>query len=491
MALFGFGKSSSESVSEPKKDAKQPPAAGYSPEKAAKFFEHARNRHETESFDYAMQLWLNGLKQDPLSMEGLTGFFNTAATFLNKGGKGVPKDVLKAITGDKSQVEKYLVSLLEWGCDPTNPSCAVRAAVNAADLGLREPGAWIAQRAFNFAANDKRPRKDLLVQLMGAASKIEAYELAVRAGDAAIAMDRSDAKLASEVRNMSAQATMTKGGYEKTGESGGFRSNVRDAAKQTRLEAEDRIAKTEETLDALLAAAKTDYEARPDDKPAIMKYVKYLLEKGRPEDELAAVDLLNMSYERFKEYRFKQLAGDLRIRQAKRKIAEAEKSGEADTMVAAKRGLLEVESAEFQERVAQYPSDLTLKFEYGKRLQESDRHEEAIAQFQESKIDTRLRAKSLYYLGVSFGAIDFNDEAIDTFRAALDLGGEQDENTKMALRYGLMLALMGRAAEQRSLGDAEEAGKLASSIAIQQINYRDIRAKREELKALTAKLRGA
>lgn len=494
LALFGFGKSSAENVGEAKKDAK-PSVTEYSPEKAAKFFEHARNRHETESYNYAMQLWLDGLKQHPLSMEGLKGFFETARQYLEKGGKGVPRDVAKAINGGKSQIEKYLLSLLEWGCDPANSAAAVRAAVNAAELGLREPAVWIAERALKFAANDRRPRKDLLVQLMTACAKIEAYELAVRAGDAAVRLDPSDAKLAAEVRNMSAQATMTRGGYEKTGESGGFMSNVRDAAKQTRLEAEDRIAKTEETLDGLLAAAKTDYEARPEDKPSIQKYVKYLLERGRPEDEATAVGLLLESYEKFKEYRFKQAAGRVRIQQARRKIAELEKAAQTDEgakerMVAARRALLDVETSEYQEQVAAYPTDLGLKFEYGKRLQESGRHEEAIAQFQESKVDVRLRAKSLYHLGVSFGAIDFNDEAIDTFRAALDLGGEQDENTKMALRYGLMASLMGRAAEQRSLADAEEAGKLASSIAIQQINYRDIRAKREELKALTAKLRG-
>jgi tetratricopeptide (TPR) repeat protein len=423
-------------------------------------------------------------------MEGLQGFFATAAAYLNKGGKGAPREVARAFNGGKSELEKYLISLLEWGTEPNNAAAAVRATVNAAALGLQEPGQWIGERALKFAVGDKRPRKDLLVQLMQAASKLGAFELAVRAGDAAVRLDPSDAKLGSEVRNMSAQATMTRGGYEKTGEQGGFRSNVRDAAKQTRLEAEDRIAKTEETLESLLDAAKVDYEARPDDKPSIMKYVKYLIERGRTEDEVKAIELLLGSFERFNEYRFKESAGELRIRQAKRRVAEAEKAGDADALGAARRGLLETETAEFAERVAAYPTDLTRKFEYGKRLQESGKHEEAIGQFQQSKTDTRLRAKSLYHLGVSFGAIDFNDEAIDTFRAALELGGEQDEKTKMALRYGLMLALMGRAAEQRSLSDAEEAGKLASSIAIQEIGYRDIRAKREELKALTAKLRG-
>ncbi len=493
MPLFGFGKSSGDNGDDAKKDQKPSPTS-YSPEKAAKFFEHARNRHETESFNYAMQLWLDGLRQHPLSMEGLTGFFNTAAAYLNKGGKGVPKDVVKAIGGGKGDIDKYLLSLLEWGCEPSNPAAAVRAASNAAAIGLREPGAWIAERALKFVVNDKRPRKDLLVTLMAACSKIEAFELAVRAGDAAVRLDPTDAKLGAEVRNMSAQATMTRGGYEKTGEQGGFRSNVRDLAKQARLEAEERIVKTEETLDGLLIAAKADYERRPDDKPAIQKYVKYLLERARPEDETQAVELLIASYQKFNEYRFKQLAGDLRIRQARRRVSEADKTGDPAAIASAKAALLEIETAEYAERVREYPTDLNIKFEFGKRLQESGRHEEAIAQFQESKTDVRLRARSLYHLGMSFSAIDFNDEAIDTFRAALDLGGaagaEQDENTKMALRYGLMSSLMSRAAEQKSLADAEEAAKLASSIAIQQINYRDIRAKRDELKALTARLRG-
>jgi hypothetical protein len=489
LPLFGFGKSSSESAADTKKDAK-PTVTEYSPDKAAKFFDHARNRHETESFDYAMQLWLDGLKQHPLSMEGLQGFFATAAAYLNKGGKGVPRQVVKAIGGGKSDIEKYLMSLLEWGCEPTNAGAAVRALTNAANLGLREPATWIGERAFKFAVNDKRPRKELLVQIMQAAAKIEAFDLAVRAGDSAIKLDPTDAKLGLEVRNMSAQATMNRGGYEKTGEQGGFRSNVRDLAKQARLEAEDKVSKTEETLEGLLAAAKTEYESRPDDKPSIIKYVERLIERGRPEDEAKAAEILSAAYERFHEYRFKERLGDLRIRQARRKVAEQEKGSDPAALATARRALLEVEAAEYSDRVAAYPTDLNKKFTFGQRLQELGRHEEAIAQFQESKIDVRLRARSLYHLGLSFGAIDFNEEAIDTFRAALDLGGEQDESTKMSLRYGLMAALMARAAEQRSLPDAEEAGKLASSIAIQQINYRDIRAKREELKALTAKLRG-
>jgi hypothetical protein len=45
--------------------------------------------------------------------------------------------------------------------------------------------------------------------------------------------------------------------------------------------------------------------------------------------------------------------------------------------------------------------------------------------------------------------------------------------------------------DQNDLANAEEAYKIASSIAIQNISYRDIRARREEIKQLAAKLKQA
>jgi hypothetical protein len=52
-----------------------------------------------------------------------------------------------------------------------------------------------------------------------------------------------------------------------------------------------------------------------------------------------------------------------------------------------------------------------------------------------------------------------------------------------------MTALETKSGTDKDLALAEEADKLASSIAIQQINYRDIRARRESIKKLIAELK--
>ncbi len=83
-----------------------------------------------------------------------------------------------------------------------------------------------------------------------------------------------------------------------------------------------------------------------------------------------------------------------------------------------------------------------------------------------------------------------NDEAIETLRQAQGMQLAGDESTEMELKYGLMEALLARAKEQSSLADAEEASSLASQIVIKNMSYKEVRARRDEAKALIAKLKG-
>jgi tetratricopeptide (TPR) repeat protein len=470
------------------------PAFEFSPEKAKRFFDHARTVHEATNYEYAMTSWLSGLRQDPGSMEGVEGFFRSAAAWLGADPKrkGPSRELARTFAG-KTPVERYLTALLEWGCNPTDSSLGVRATIAAAELGLAKPTVWIGERALALVGKDRRPRKDAFLQLMQAFSKVGAFELAVQAGEGACRVDPQDGKLQAEVRNMSAQATMSKGGFDQTGQVGGFRANIRDAEKQRRLEEEERLVKTEETLDRLIEHAKADYEARPGDKPTIRKYAERLLERGTPEDEETAHSVLMKAYETTREFAFRQAAGQIRLRQARRRVNKlaAESNGEASAAVeAARKEYLALELEELKLRVENYPTDLGLKFELGKRLFDLGQYEEAIGLFQEAKAEVKNRSKVLSYLGQAFYQIQFYDGAVETFRQALEGLPAGEQELAMELKYGLMVALQGRAEESGSLEDAEEAHKLVSQIAIQQFNYRDVRQRRETLKALVAKLKG-
>jgi hypothetical protein len=133
-----------------------------------------------------------------------------------------------------------------------------------------------------------------------------------------------------------------------------------------------------------------------------------------------------------------------------------------------------------------------LRFELGKRYFDLERYEDSIGMFQDAKNDAKIRVQALHLLAQSFQRIDWVDEAVSTFRQAREVHTTDGDEMGMNLQYGLMTALQSKAEKDRELSAAEEADRLASAIAIQQINFRDIRLRREAIKKLVAELkRGA
>lgn len=508
MAIFGKKKDETkpgEATPEPgdKPAAEKPTGLHIAPDKAKVFFDRARTIHESTNYPYAIQLWLRGLRLDPGNLEALEGFFLSIASFLGSGGKKLEREVTTAATEGRGELPAFLSAILEWGLKPTDPSLAVRATEAAAKLSnppspdMGETTHWIGERAMGAVAREKKPRKDHYVRLMKSLGKVGAYDLAVESGERAAQQDPSDGGLAVDVRNMAAQMTMSRGGFEQSGQAGGFRANIRDEQKQRQLERADRVVKTEEDLDELIRVAAEDLRARPDDVHAINVYAKRLIERGRPEDEQAAYGVLIKAYEKSKQFRFRQLAGEIRLRRARRRLGEIKSRAEASPDEAALREKYEsatkevakLEAEELRLCVENYPTDLGFKYELGRLSFEQRDFEQAIALLQESQGDARRRVPSLILLGRSFEAIGWLDEAIATFRQAIDAHRIPDDDTGMDLRYGLMTALQGKAEESRDLAAAEEAEKIAASIAIQQISFRDIRQRRDALKKLLADLR--
>lgn len=505
MGLFGKKKddapqaASSGGTTKPSSDG--PVATGGfepEPEKALRFFERAKTVHQTGSHEYAMQLWLQGLRFDPGSMNGLEGYFQSATQHAEKSGGKVSRETAKVFDG-KTPVEKFLLTLLAWSMKIKDASLAVKSTEGAAALDLAETAFWIGERALVLSRAEAKPRKENFTRLMEAFAKVGAYDKAAEAGDSAMKVDPADGELSNRVRNMSAQSTMAKGGFDQTGKAGGFRANIRDLDKQRALEDADRIVKTEETIDRLIATSKLAYEQRPGDLPVITQYAKHLRERGRPEDEETAYRVLEQAYQETKQFRFRQEMGELRLRRAARAVRKHREAAEASpenaeliekaNQATAQYRKMEIE--EYKLRVDAYPTDLGLKYELGRKYFSAGEYEDAIALLQEAQSDPKIRGVVRGMLAECFLKIGWLDEAIQTYRDAIDIQGDMGSPENMLnLRYGLVVALQEKATKERDPGAASEGFKLASTIAIQQISYRDVRARREALKALIAELGG-
>lgn len=471
----------------------------YSPEKAELFFKHARTAQDTGQFEYAMQNWLNGLQQDPRITAGLEGFVSTFRSFQETPGakRGPSKDFYSGLKG-KGPARDFVDALLEWMLKEGDVGRAVKAADLAGKVGAGDNGAWIATQAFKAVIGDKSPRKDYLVKLSMAFERLGKPDMAVRSAEEAYKIDQTDGDLAARIRSLAASATMAKGGYNNSGQEGGFRANIRDASKQRQLEEADRVVKSADTHERLIAAAEADHASRPTDVDAGKVLIKRLLDRGTPADEERSHELLLKFFEQTKQIGFKLEAEALRIRQQKRKVSKLREDAAAHPTEevlksiydSERRVLLDLEIAWLKTKVEAYPTDLGVKYELGARYYEVEKYEDAIALFQEAQNDPKHRPNVLYYMGLAFLKLDWPDEAVGVLRQALE-NRETSAERHMDVRYALMDALQHKAEAEGSLAHAEEAEKIASSIAIQQMNYRDIRQRRETLKKLVARLKGS
>jgi len=499
LAIFGWKKSADEN--KPATAGAGTGAAGgggeyeFSPEKASRWFHHARTSHDAGNLEYAVNCWLSGLRFEPNNMEAIKGFFASAGAYV-AGGGGLTKSLSGAVEG-KTDVHRFLSALLGFGLKPSEAETAVKAVVAAGTIALSTVVTELGPVALKIALNDRRAKKDHFVRLMETFRASGNFELAVRAGEEACRMAPEDIKLQTEVRNLAATSTMTRGGYDQTGESGGFRSNIRDAEKQRQLEEQERSVRSENVLDRAVTQAKEEYDARPTDRPAIKKYAATLVQRKRPEDLQLAHDILMKGYQETQEFRFRQDAGAIRIAQATAKLKplrDAVATNPADpaaqaALASAQKALLDLEIGEFELRAAAYPTDLIIKFELGRRYFEVGRYDDAIDLLQQAKDDAKNRAAALSFLGRAFAAKGWHEEAIGTFRLALEGHADLNDAGGMELRYGLMCSLQQHADENKDLPAAEEAGKIAGDIVVRQISFKDVRARRDAIKALIARLK--
>ena len=122
---------------------------------------------------------------------------------------------------------------------------------------------------------------------------------------------------------------------------------------------------------------------------------------------------------------------------------------------------------------------MTLRYEMGVRMFALEQHQEAIGVLQFAKSDPKLRVEASTYLGRAFLATGFVEEAIDTFKGAIeeyDVRGDQ-KSKELFYWYGQGL-------EQK--GDAAAALKAYSQLVQWDFNYRDVQARIKRLRGAQA-----
>jgi tetratricopeptide (TPR) repeat protein len=439
------------------------------PGKGDKFFKRAEEVAETGNWDFAIEMYLEGVLRDAANVErGHKPLRDVAMKRKFAGGKPAGMmEQLKCRPGRDVLINlrntEYLLAK-----DPGNVQYMDQLFRAAEKLALRDVMVWMGDILLESQRQAPKANNRLLLMLAKALETIQEYRRAVTALDMALQVAPDDGELQSLLRNMSAKYTIKAGKYDTDEE--GFSKSVKDMDGQKKLMQKDALVKDRGYLEAEIERARREYLERPTVPGKINGFVDALLRIEEEAYENEGIDVLLKAQRDTGVYQFKMRVGDIRMKQMSRRYRQLLESGEREAATEQARRQLAFELEEFAERAANYPTDMGIKFELGRRQFLAGKHDDAIASLQQAQRDPQrvLRASSL--IGQAFARKGWFREAADTYERALKM--DVPEERAKELRYNLGDVL-------EKMDQVERAQEQFSIVAQVDYNYKDVRERME------------
>jgi tetratricopeptide (TPR) repeat protein len=365
-----------------------------------------------------------------------------------KGGKKpTVVEKIKHLKG-KSPLEKMLNAEYLMAKDPDHLPYAEALLTAAIEGGYFRTAEWIAHiifQATKVSDESDRTRLDRFILLKDSYKKMQMFENAVVACQYAIEIRPQDDALKDELRDLSAQMTMSKGKYDtvKT-----FRDSIKDRDTQDKLQSQDNIVKTLDVkLEAVQRARKKILEGR-ETVTNILELAGALFALETEEGDKDGIQILDNAFQKTKDFTFIRRLGEFRLKKLQRSIRELTKQLEQNPEDESLRKQLqqlqrqfdEVELEHFKQCEHNYPTDQRFKYEYGRCLIKAQKFDEAIPMFQEAQKDPRLKIASMDKMGLCFLLKGWQDDAIDIFQKALEGCINKDSAVAKDIRYNLARA---------------------------------------------------
>ncbi len=449
--------------------------------KAEQFFKRAGSVAETDNFDYAIDLYLEGLRCAPEQLEkGHLELYTLAVHRQANGGKKPSvTEKVRHLRG-KTPLDRMLNSEYLLAKDPQHLPYA-EAMLKAAVAGeYNKTAKWIADMILQANNVAEKPSVQTYILLKDSYLAMGQLERAVIACRMAATLKPDDAELADEYNNLSAELAVDKGNYDTQDD---FRSSMKDRQKQEERHTQQAALKTSDFHASAIAQARKELDKNPSSSVNILDLARALAETGNNDDEDQAVELLTDAYENKSDFSFKRLAGEIKIRQIKRKIRQTQTTLEANPadekdesqLEQLLQHLKEFELEHYKLSMENYPTDLRAKYEYAVRLLQNEQYDQAIPLFQDAQRDPRCRIAAMDKIGLAFFKKGWFADAVDVFTKALDSQEIKDDAIAKELQYNLA-----RSCEEN--GDKEKALQNYRQIAQMDFAYKDVKKRIDELR---------
>ena len=466
-------------------DQQVDPRAGYrnvpdEDRKAArKFFDYAHQVAGTGQFDYAIELFIQGLEKDPEDVAEHQLLREVSLKRKASGGK--PLGLFKQPKSSKDDLQRMLNAEKLLANDPGNKEHMVAVLQNAVKAGCYDTVLWMGPILLKANNDSPKPEFSKYIVLKDVYKSVHEWSRAVDACQRASSMKPDDMDLGGELKHLAALETMSKGKYDSATS---FRQSVRDQDTQGQLLEKDKDVQSIEYLLRAVDEAEEQWRADPNEAGKLSKYIDALLKTERPEQENRAIDVLEEAFSKTRQFRWRQKMGQVKLAQ----LARMERSMKAQLQTSNNDPQLRKELVQFQRERAEeelkeyrlwaenYPTDTKIRFDVATRMFALGQFSDAIPTFQQVRQDPKYRTDAAILLGRSFLEAGFVEEASDTLRNAVEEYVNKGDSKSLEMYYW-----WARSMEQQ--GDRAVALKAYSQVAQWNFNYRDVQARIKNLRA--------
>lgn len=415
------------------------------PGKGKAFFDRADQVASTGNWDFAIEMYLEGIQREPDNVtRGHKPLREAAMKRKAAGGKAAGMmEQFKRKPG-KDPLANLVNAEYLLAKDPGSVAFMDQAMVAAGKLELSEVAKMYADILLEAMRQAKKPSMKVLQEITQVYADMEEFASAIAACEMALQVDPDNGQIQEILRTLSAKYTIKKGKYD---QEGSFTKGVKDLDKQKELLEQDAMVQSKDHLQRMVERSRKEYLASPTVPGKINGYVEALLKLEDESYENEAIDVLLKAHKELSAYQFKQKVGEIKIRQMSRRYHKLLTSGDKQAAAEHARKQLELELQEYQERAVNYPTDLAIKFELGRRqfLAAKDNphlYDDAIATLQQAQRDPRRHVAAMNYLGLAFAHKGWYREAAETFEKVLQVEMTEDRNKEIRYNYGTVLDKM-------------------------------------------------
>jgi tetratricopeptide (TPR) repeat protein len=437
------------------------------------YFDRAEQATMKGNFDYAIHLFVDGLKYNPLDVERGHKGLREAAIKRRGSGRGTGfASMFGQFKGAVSQMigrgKDAMMDLMESAtADPQNVMLLMQIMQTARRLGYIDVAIYYGESASDETLKMRRPQKQVFTTLAEMYESQKRYQDAIKMWATAKKIDPADRAIDQRLKNISATGYTDESGIETAQGS----KAIRRDDKQAQESARQNVMRTKDQLDEQYDELKALYEAAPTNVLNIQSLADCEVKRGHIEEALA---LLAKALEMSKDYRFKFRMDDVQMQRVRRQLHDLDeqltKEPERADLKAKRHEIVverdEFELAVFTERQQQYPTDANIRFELGVRQYRKGHIDDAIVSLQVAARDPKNRVRALNVLGKCFFNQKFLQEAQSQFETAIQQYELTSDPLAKELRYNLAMCFEAQEKHQ-------QAADWYSDIVQQDYQYRD------------------